>query len=86
MSIAEILAQVAAGKITPEAAGKLLPAQSNGTLRCKVADKGGVSVYGLNRQFPVTLYAEQWDRLLAYGDDIRKFIAANEGSLKRKAA
>ncbi len=49
----------------------------------KVGDKGGVSVYGLGR-FPVTLYREQWENLLAHSDDIRAFIAANTGRLKTK--
>ena len=47
----------------------------------KVSEKGGVSVYGLGR-FPVTLYKEQWTRLLDMADDIRKFIAANDSALK----
>lgn len=49
----------------------------------KVSEKGGVSVYGLGR-FPVTLYKEQWAKLLDMGDDIRAFIRDNEGSLKAK--
>jgi len=50
----------------------------------KVSEKGGVSVYGLGR-FPVTLYKEQWSRLLDMADDIRTFIRENEGKLKAKA-
>jgi hypothetical protein len=49
----------------------------------KVSEKGGVSVYGLGR-FPVTLYKEQWVRLLDMADEIRTFISENEGSLKTK--
>lgn len=49
----------------------------------KVSEKGGVSVYGLGR-FPITLYKEQWAKLLDMADDIRSFIAANEGQLKSK--
>ena len=49
----------------------------------KVSEKGGVSVYGLGR-FPVTLYKEQWVRLLDLSEDIRSFIRENEGSLKAK--
>jgi hypothetical protein len=49
----------------------------------RVSEKGGVSVYGLGR-FPVTLYKEQWIRLLDMADDIRTFIAENEGKLKVK--
>jgi hypothetical protein len=50
----------------------------------KVSEKGGVSVYGLGR-FPVTLYKEQWTRLLDLADDIRVFIKENDGKLKTKA-
>jgi len=49
----------------------------------KVSEKGGVSVYGLGR-FPVTLYKEQWARLLDMADDIRTFIRENDGKLKAK--
>ena len=49
----------------------------------KVSEKGGVSVYGLGR-FPVTLYQEQWLKLLGVADDIRAFIRENEGKLKKK--
>jgi hypothetical protein len=51
--------------------------------RLKVSEKGAVSVYGLGR-FPVTLYKEQWWRLLDMSSDIRAFIAANEAQLKAK--
>jgi hypothetical protein len=49
----------------------------------KVSEKGGVSVYGLGR-FPVTLYKEQWTKLLAMADEIRSFIKEHEGELKTK--
>lgn len=49
----------------------------------RVSEKGGVSVYGLGR-FPVTLYKEQWTRLLDMADDIRAFIKENEPRLKAK--
>jgi hypothetical protein len=49
----------------------------------KVSEKGALSVYGLGR-FPVTLYKEQWLRLLDMTDDIRSFIRENEGTLKSK--
>jgi len=52
-------------------------------IRLKVSEKGGVSVYGMGR-FPVTLYKEQWLKLLDMSDDIRAFIAANEAELKTK--
>lgn len=50
----------------------------------KVSEKGGVSVYGLGR-FPVTLYQEQWLKLLDLADDIRAFIREHESALKKKA-
>jgi hypothetical protein len=54
-----------------------------GKASMKVSEKGALSVYGMGR-FPVTLYKEQWLRLLAMADEIRAFITANEGSLKSK--
>ena len=52
-------------------------------IRMKVSEKGAVSIYGMGR-FPVTLYKEQWLRLLDMSADIRAFIAANEAQLKTK--
>ena len=52
-------------------------------MHIKVSEKGALSVYGLGR-FPVTLYREQWEKLLGMGDEIRKFIKENDGLLKRK--
>jgi hypothetical protein len=49
----------------------------------KVSEKGGVSVYGLGR-FPVTLYKEQWTKLLDMAEEIRAFIKEHESSLKSK--
>ena len=49
----------------------------------KVSEKGGVSVYGLGR-FPITLYKEQWQRLLDMVDEIHAFIRAHEKELKSK--
>jgi hypothetical protein len=49
----------------------------------KVSEKGGLSVYGLGR-FPITLYPEQWTRLLGMADDIRTFIEENRERLKWK--
>ena len=57
----------------------------SGGLTFKVSEKGAVSVYGLGR-FPVTLYQEQWDKLLGQIDDLRAFIDANRASLKKKEA
>ena len=61
---------------------RLKKASSKG-MSLKVSEKGGVSVYGLGR-FPVTLYKEQWKKLLDMSDDIRSFIEANESQLKSK--
>ena len=55
----------------------------SGDLIFKVGEKGGVSVYGLGR-FPVTLYKEQWTRLLDMAVEIRDFIRENESKLKSK--
>jgi len=52
-------------------------------LTMKIGEKGGLSVYGLGR-FPVTLYKEQWLRLLAMTDEIRAFIESNKDRLKTK--
>jgi hypothetical protein len=52
-------------------------------LSMKVSEKGGLSVYGLGR-FPVTLYKEQWIKLLAMSDEIKAFIKTNEERLKTK--
>jgi hypothetical protein len=63
---------------------ELKAAQSRrGALTLKVSEKGAVSVYGLGR-FPVTLYKEQWVKLLGLADEIREFIAQNESRLKAR--
>ena len=49
----------------------------------KVSKKGAISAYGLQRM-PVTLYVEQWQRLLEYSDDLRKFLQEHDAELKRK--
>jgi len=54
-----------------------------GAVSMKVSPKGAVSVYGLGR-FPVTLYKEQWEKLLGLSDDIKKFLAENKTALKTK--
>ena len=56
---------------------------TSNTLHMKVSEKGALSVYGLGR-FPVTLYKEQWLRLLDLNDDIRTFIQNNDSQLKSK--
>ena len=56
---------------------------SSGTLSMKVSEKGALSVYGMGR-FPVTLYKEQWLKLLSISEEIKKFIQENESKLKTK--
>jgi hypothetical protein len=65
------------------AENEALKAKSPRATSIRVSEKGGVSVYGLGR-FPVTLYKEQWLKLLDLGEDIRRFIAENESKLKTK--
>ena len=56
---------------------------ARGQLSLKVSEKGALSVYGMGR-FPVTLYREQWEKLLTMSDQIREFIQANDQALKKK--
>jgi hypothetical protein len=58
--------------------------RKKGTLEFRVGEKGGVSVYGLGR-FPVTLYYEQWIRLLDSTDALREFLEENKSRLKMKS-
>ena len=60
---------------------KQLGSKQSGNLEFKVGEKGGVSVYGLGR-FPVTLYYEQWNKLLDAAEDLRAFLEANKSRLK----
>jgi hypothetical protein len=60
-----------------------LKAQAARGISIKVSEKGGVSVYGLGR-FPVTLYKEQWTKLLDMADQIRTFLTAHDAELKSK--
>ena len=60
-----------------------LKSKDKGGLSLKVSEKGGVSLYGMGR-FPVTLYKEQWEKLLDMADDIRAFITENASKLKIK--
>ncbi len=66
-----------------KAENEALKARSSRAVGLKVSEKGGVSVYGLGR-FPVTLYKEQWEKLLAMADEIKAFIAENASKLKTK--
>jgi hypothetical protein len=61
-----------------------LKARQSRAVSLKVSEKGAVSVYGLGR-FPVTLYKEQWAKLLEMADDIRAFMKENDARLKSKS-
>ena len=65
------------------AENEALKARGPRSVSLKVSEKGGVSVYGLGR-FPVTLYKEQWAKLLDMADEIRAFIKAHDSELKAK--
>ena len=54
-----------------------------GQISLRVSEKGALSVYGLGR-FPVTLYREQWEKLLGITDEITEFIRENDQHLKKK--
>jgi hypothetical protein len=79
MSEEDIQAEVARLKAENE---RLKGQQAKG-LSLKVSEKGALSVYGLGR-FPVTLYKEQWTKLLAMADDIKAFLKENDAKLKAK--
>ena len=84
MTKSEILSAVAEGKMTVEEAAQHLSAMIEPQpLRLKVSPKGGVSIYGMGR-FPITLYADQWLRVLDFGDEIRAFIDVNRDQLSQK--
>jgi len=72
----ELMARIA--ELEKQASGK-----KSGRLEFRVSEKGGVSVYGLGR-FPVTLYYEQWARLLDASDGLRSFLEENKTKLKLK--
>ena len=65
------------------AENEALKQKRNTSVSMKVSEKGAVSVYGLGR-FPVTLYQEQWTKLLALADEIKSFIEENKSKLKAK--
>ena len=66
-----------------KAENERLKSQPGRSVSLKVSEKGGVSVYGLGR-FPVTLYKEQWTKLLAMADEIRTFVKTHDAELKAK--
>lgn len=73
----ELMARIA--ELEKQQAGS----RPRGSLEFRVGEKGGVSVYGLGR-FPVTLYYEQWIRLLDAGENLRGFLEENKHRLKLK--
>ena len=79
MAEQDLQAEIARLKAENEA----LKQRRTGAISMKVSEKGAVSVYGLGR-FPVTLYQEQWQKLLAAADDIKAFIEENRAQLKVK--
>lgn len=94
-TVGEALAAMARGDVTVEAfqewdadrikaveaRARAAAAASGGVLRCKVSEKGAVSVYGLNAKWPITLYAQQWDRLAEYLPTVKAFIGDNRDKL-----
>jgi hypothetical protein len=66
-----------------KAENEALKARRSGATSMKVSEKGGLSVYGLGR-FPVTLYQEQWLKLLDMADQIRAFISEHQSELKKR--
>lgn len=81
----DVLQKLAAGELSVDEASQLLAEneQKRGSLYCKVSQKGALSVYGLQRM-PVTLYVEQWERLLDFADEIRSFAEEHKSELSRK--
>ena len=79
-----LLGDVASGKVTAEDAARML-SRPRHKLHCKVSEKGALSLYGLG-QWPVTLYAEQWEALVDVAHELPNVIATQNGSLKRKVA
>jgi len=81
----DVLQKLAAGELSVDEANQLLAEneQKRGSLYCKVSQKGALSVYGLQRM-PVTLYVEQWERLLDFADEIRSFAEEHKSELSRK--
>ena len=67
------------------AENETLKKPARGQLSLRVSEKGALSVYGMGR-FPVTLYREQWEKLLGMSDQIKQFIQDNDQLLKKKEA
>ncbi|MEX2287140.1 MAG: hypothetical protein WD648_08630 [Planctomycetaceae bacterium] len=86
MNREDVLKKLAAGELSVEEANRILAEadeQNRGSLYCKVSQKGALSVYGLQRM-PVTLYIEQWERLLDFAEDVRRFAKEHDAELNRK--
>jgi len=77
---ADLQAEIARLKAENE---NLKKGPARGQMSLKVSEKGALSVYGMGR-FPVTLYREQWEKLLGMADQIREFIRENDSLLKKK--
>jgi len=72
-------------KLSPEAQAAFVTSKSAPRkITYKIGDKGGLCVYGLNVRFPVTLYVEQWERLIADLPALQAFIKANSAKFTRK--
>jgi hypothetical protein len=65
------------------AENEALKSRETRSLRLQVSEKKGVSLYGI-RRFPVTFYADEWEKILGMTDEIRAFIRERAGELKRK--
>lgn len=90
-----LLAAMVAGTLTMPEVSSILsaqqalaatPARQPGALHFKVSDKGAVLVYGLQARFPVTLYRDQWVRLLAHREQLEGFLETNKSKLSTKQA
>ena len=81
MTNEQLLAQVAALKAENDA----LKASKTGGPSCKITEKGGVSFYGVGR-FPITLYKDQWLKLINHIDMVKTFLATNDAKLSVKPA
>ena len=77
----DLKAQIEKLKAENEALKRSKP--ERGTLSMKVSEKGALSIYGMGR-FPVTLYKEQWLKLLGIAEEIKQFISDNDSRLKTK--
>ena len=84
-AMSERYAAVAAENERLKALNAAMAAQG-AKLSLKVSSKGGLSVYGLNSKWPVTLYLGQWERLFAFVDTMREFIATHRDEFTSKAA